>query len=312
MKLTSSVKFKLWITITLALIVAGMTILGIFGFNQTVDYTDSYELQVKVEKNLGDANTIMTEEVDKYFAEKGIKDAAYSRQSQADGEKLIYKFTANNSLFNDANNLDVVKSELEAKIEKAFAERGSEQIKNSNLQVEVNAYSATHYVNQNVWKFVLAIGIALVVMLIYVMIMEKVAGGLAVFFNSIIAGVLAISLSALARIPADPYLFATIATASLLSAVLSMVIVNRARELGKNVANEKLTAKELAEKATKASGVRVLFMAGAMLVASLLLIILGTGVLKLIGLHLLVAGVSSVFTAYGFTEIFYGALKTNK
>ncbi len=313
MKMTSNVKFKLWITITLALIVAGMTILGIFGFNQTVDYSDSYELQVKVEKNLGDANVIMTEEVDKYFAEKGIKDAEYSRQSETDGEKLIYKFKSSEALFEDANGLDTIKSELKAKIEQAFVDRGSEQIKHAGLQVEVNAYSATHVINQNVWKFVLAIGIAVVVMLVYIMIMEKVAGSLTVFFNTIIASILTIALMALTRIPAYPYLYGAIAISALLSSVISMVIVNRCKEIAKNVANEKMTAGEIVEKATSLSTLRIIFMGGAILVASLLLIILGTGMLKLMGLQLLVAGASSIFTSYGFTEIFYGLLKkTNK
>lgn len=313
MKMTSNVKFKLWITITLALIVAGMTVLGIFGFNQTVDYSDSYELQVKVEKNLGDANVIMTEEVDKYFAEKGIKDAEYSRQSETDGEKLIYKFKSSEALFEDANGLDTIKSELKAKIEQAFVDRGSEQIKHAGLQVEVSVYSATHVINQNVWKFVLAIGIAVVVMLVYIMIMEKVAGSLTVFFNTIIASILTIALMALARIPAYPYLYGAIAISALLSSVISMVIVNRCKEIAKNVANEKMTAGEIVEKATSLSTLRIIFMGGAILVASLLLIILGTGMLKLMGLQLLVAGASSIFTSYGFTEIFYGLLKkTNK
>lgn len=313
MKMTSNVKFKLWITITLALIVAGMAILGIFGFNQTVDYSDSYELQVKVEKNLGDANVIMTEEVDKYFAEKGIKDAEYSRQSETDGEKLIYKFKSSETLFEDASGLDTIKSELKTRIEQAFIDRGSEQIKNAGLQVEVNAYSATHVINQNVWKFVLAIGIALVVMLVYVMIMEKVAGSLTVFFNAIIASILTIALMALTRVPAYPYLYGAIAISALLASVISMVIVNRCKEIARNVANEKMTASEIGAKATGLSALRVMFMGGAILVASLLLIILGTGMLKLMGLQLLVAGASSIFTAYGFTEIFYGLLKkTNK
>ncbi len=309
MKLTSNAKFKLWLTVTLSLIVVGMIILGVFGFNQTVDYSDSYELNVKVEKNLGEANSIMTEKVEEFFNEKGIEDATYGRQQIADGEVLVYKFTADNVLFQDKTVLQELMTELENKIETAFNEKGGEV---AGLQVEVNAYSATHYLNQKVWRFVIAISIAIVVMFIYVLIMEKVAGALTVLCTSVTSGVLTMAILALARIPAYPYLFATITASAMLASVISIGIVNRAKEISKNVANEGMSSKEVVESATKLSLLRIVFMAIALLIVALLLIIIGTGMLKLVGLHIIVIGATSIFTSYGFTEIFYGLFKKNK
>ena len=37
-------RFKLFLIVALSLLVVGMTLLGVFGFNQTVDYSDSYEI----------------------------------------------------------------------------------------------------------------------------------------------------------------------------------------------------------------------------------------------------------------------------
>ena len=45
MKCTLLKKIKIFFVVALALIVVGFTMFGIFGFNQTVDYKPSYEVQ---------------------------------------------------------------------------------------------------------------------------------------------------------------------------------------------------------------------------------------------------------------------------
>ena len=52
-------KLKIWTVITLILIVAGMAIFGIFGFNQTVDYGNAYETDITVEQNVQKSGEIV-------------------------------------------------------------------------------------------------------------------------------------------------------------------------------------------------------------------------------------------------------------
>ncbi len=309
MKNILTTKFKLWIIIALALVVVGMTLLGIFGFNQTVYYDNAYELEVKVEKNLGEADAVMEAEIESYFKAEGIKYATYAYQKVDGGESLIYRFHKSSPLFSDSAKLEKVKLDLETKIETAFNTHGQEL---TGLQIEVSARSVVNYKNQNVFNFVLAGAIALVILFVYVLIMEKIVGGLTVLCNAVISGILSIALLAITRIPAMPYMLATIVASIILSSLISVVIINKCRELNKNVANEKTSVADIAKEATKSSLIRIIFIAAALLVASLLLIILGTGMIKLIGLHVIVAGVASLFTAYGFTEIFYNLFKKKR
>ena len=62
-----------WFTIVvIAVLVIGMTLLGVFGLNDTVDFKESYEVQVSVDQTYEDACTKMRTEAEKYFEANGI------------------------------------------------------------------------------------------------------------------------------------------------------------------------------------------------------------------------------------------------
>ena len=83
-------KFKWFIIAALVLIVAGMTLFGVLGFNNTVDYKDSYEVHVGIDQSVDAAKVILKDASENYFEEKDIKYSSY--QVVDDGVKLIYKF----------------------------------------------------------------------------------------------------------------------------------------------------------------------------------------------------------------------------
>ena len=298
-------RFKLFLIVALSLLVVGMTLLGVFGFNQTVDYSDSYEIHVTVESNLGEAESVMKNVTENYFSEKDVKTVSYSFQELDEGETLIYKLKEQ-SLFEDTLKLDEFKAELKTKIETAFNEKGGAL---SGLKITVDAYQTHAKINESVKGVIIASVIAIVACFVYLLFMEKLSGAVTMLVSSVGAALVAIAVIALARIPASPYLLATIMVSAILSGVLSVGIVHRSRELIKNVAYEKKPLNEVGEVALKDSKLRMLFVAIAILSCSLLLIILGTGYLKLLGLHIIVAGASALFVAFGFTTTLWAFFK---
>lgn len=298
-------KFKLFVVIALSLLVVGMTLLGIFGFNQTVDYGNGYEIQVQVESNLGDAESVMKSVSETYFKEKGIKTVSYGFQELEEGETLIFKLK-DGSAFEDTLKLEDIKAELKSKIETAFAENGGAL---TGLKVTVEAYSSYNAVNESVKGVIIASAISIVVCAIYLFFMEKLSGALTMLITAIGSALLTIAVLAIVRIPASPYALCTVMLSAILAGVLSVGIVNRSRQLLKSVAYEKSSYKEIGAVAVKESSLRIVFMAISILCASLLLIILGTGYLKLLGLHILVGGAVAIFTAYGFTDILWATFK---
>jgi len=84
-------KMKYFVISSLVILVVGMTLLGIFGLNKPIDYSDSYEINVSIAIDDDSLKQEMKETADKYFEENGIIYASF--QSQEDGMSLVYKFT---------------------------------------------------------------------------------------------------------------------------------------------------------------------------------------------------------------------------
>ena len=82
---------KVWIIITLLIIVAGMVFLGVFGLGQSPDYKKSYEVRVSVDQNVNGSGEIVKDAAEKFFSDKGIKIASYATQSMDDGATFVYK-----------------------------------------------------------------------------------------------------------------------------------------------------------------------------------------------------------------------------
>ena len=52
MKFSINGKYKIWVVLTIAVLLIVFTLFGIFGFNQTVDYKDSFEAVVSMDTQL--------------------------------------------------------------------------------------------------------------------------------------------------------------------------------------------------------------------------------------------------------------------
>ena len=291
MKFSVTQKFKLWLVITLVVVVCGMIVLGVFGVNKSVDYKQSYEVTVGVDQNVDGASENVKVISEQYFKEKGIAPKSYAYQSMNRGNVHIYKFQ---------NATKIVATEL--------TEYVTEKLANSKVVVESTVSEVVNYADSGVWGLVIGLAVSAVAVFLYLLIMEKLASALSVLFSSVISAVLALSVISLTRIPILPILGVAVSASALLSAILSTVMVGRFKEEGKNV--NKISTSEIADKSEKNSVLRFAFVFFALLLVSIILgTVGGLGYLTFVALTLLVVDVCAVFSSFVWTPIFWSALK---
>ncbi len=287
-------KMKYFVISCLVILVVGMTLLGIFGLNQPVDYSDSYEINVSIAIDDDSLKQEMKETADKYFEEKGIIYASF--QSQEDGMSLIYKFTTDQT-----SKVQELKSTLDA-------------VLSLNPQMGTNQVSVvSNYTSQSSLvqplKILLAYGIAVVAIFVYMLIMNKLASAVAVICSSIASVVMFIALIATTRIPALPFFEISAMIAGILGALLSVSTVGRYREELKNTVATKFSVKDIAENVAKTESKKYLYTLVAVLIASVAVSAFFMRYMLIIGGQLLIAGLVSVACAYFITPLLWTAIK---
>ncbi len=279
-----------WFVIScLIILVVGMTLLGVFGLNQSIDYRDSYEINVSIAIDDDTLKQTMKETADKYFEEKAITVASF--QSQEDGMSLVYKFTTDQT-----TNVQGLKDAFSAKM-------------GTSNQVSV----VSNYVTQgNLVQpitVLLAYGIAMVAIFAYMLIMNKLASAVAVICSSIASVVSFIAMLAITRIPAVPFVEISAMLAGTLGALLAVSTVGRYREELKNTTANKFSVNEIADKVAKSETKKYLYTLVAILVAGVAVSAFFMRYMLIIGGQLLLVAIASVACAYFMTPLIWTAIK---
>ncbi len=298
MKLNLKNKTSLFVIITLVIVLAGMALFGFLGFNKSVDNAVTYEISVSVDQNVSGSTETAKNSAIEYFANNGIKIEEYSTQfnsskGEADVQNTRY-------IFKTFTNVNDIEEGLTAHVKTA--------LNNEKRVVTVEVYEITGYSNMNVVSILVGIAIALVVFFIYQLIADKWQIALTNLICALCSGVLFISIISLARIPAIPFVSITLAVAVILASIFSAVLLNRIKETYKIAGNEKLSAKEISNLALKNSITRLIFMASAIVVSAISLACFG-GYSLFIGLQVLVAGASAIYSAFLGAPAIYSLLK---
>ena len=294
-------KYKLFIVCALVLLVVGMTLFGIFGLNQTVDYKNGYEVRVSIDQSIGDSKAILQNSTESYFESNGLTPSAYAVQKIDDGKTLIYKFNKEISLDNAA-------------LENYIQDKLNADVTDIDDAAIVSAEYSSVVSNDNAgmgW-LALALGIGVVVAFIYALIMEKLSGAVAMLASSVCAALLFLALMGITRLPAYPYVGFGLALAAILGAVLSVATVKRCSEELKNSANAKLSVKEVAEKAIASEGKKYIFTAVAILICAVALAAFITPYFLIVGGQVAVAGVVGLACAYFISPLIWAAIKGSK
>lgn len=285
-----SVKSKLFIIITLIVILAGMAFFAI-GPNQTVDYSNSYEVRVSVNQKTGiETLKSATEE---YFNNNGIKTADYAYQEIDGGKILVYKF----------------KNQVPEKIS-GLAEYVQPKL-SETLKVTVDVDETMVQDNQlSVWAIV-ALGISAVAICLYALIMEKLSGAVATICSSIFSALLFVALVNLTRIPAYPFFGAGVGFALALGSALSVTTANRLKEEYKNSA-DKTDTMAIADKVMSSEKGKYLFAMIILLVGAVALAALFVPYMMIVGGQIALAGLSALAVAYFTTPLVWASIKGAK
>lgn len=288
-------KIKWFIIATLVILVAGMTVFGIFGFNNTADHSNSYEVEISVDQNIDKAKEILKSSSEKYLSEKGL---TYSVQVMDGGAMLTYKFGAD---------VSEKVADMASYVDTALAA----DAESNGVKVEVNVRAVKGDATINVCKLLVAVGVSILAIFLFVLIMERMlASAVAVVCSAVLAFLIFVSLMALTRLPANPFADAVSVIAMVISAILSVVTVNKYREEIKN-ATTKITNAEIARKVAKAEYKKYVFAFACVFVASIALVALFTEYLLIAGAQILLAGVAS-FVSLFVTPLVWVAIRNSK
>lgn len=288
-------KFKIFICIAIAVLLAGMAILGFFGLNNTVDFSKSYEITVGVDQNLNGSASKVKQFAEDYMQEKGASFKKYSIQALDDGNVYIYKFDKETG---------IEESELKEYLET--------KLNNDKVFIEVSVAEVVAKANVQVLNIVLGLVISAIAIFAYLFFAEKIASALSVVCVGGIASLLFVALVALSRIPALPFFSVILAFTFVLSTIFASVIASRLKEESKSTANEGLTDNEIADKVAEKSTKRFAFLFLVIVVSAILFAVLGRGYFIYLALQILIADICSVFVAFFATPTLWTALKTQK
>ena len=291
MKCNMAKYIKIGLIATLSIILVGMVFFGIFGFNKSVDNRISYQVIVSVDQDIDGEGAKAKETAEKYFEEINVK--YFNLQEANEGSTFIYNFKE--------NKIDA--KVLKEKIQEAV---GDSVVAECSLK-EVKEDFSNQVVNT-----VIALAVATVVIFAYLLIVNKLATALTVVFNSIFASVLSIALLALTRIPTFGAMEIYVVASFVLSAILSVVIADRAREISTLVGNEKLSKGEVASQAIKDSFFRLLAFIVIVVAIGIALAAILTPHLIYSAVHVLITGVAGLVVSVIGSSIFLPILKNSK
>ena len=296
-----SKSMKLFTVIVIAVLVIGIALLGIFGLNDTVDFKEGYEIQVSVDQTYEKACSKMRAETDKYLEANGIDTLEYSFQKNEDGSVLIYKLSKLDK------EIEKKVGGLESHINAALD--ADAETKGTLAEVSLNKTKGSSY--SQAGKILLAVGIGIVAIFLYLLIMEKLSSAVAVVSSSVLSMLVFVALMAITRLPAKPYFEAAVAFAGMFAAILSVSTVAKYKEEIKN-ADGKINVFAISEKVAKVESKKYLFAVIAVLVAAVAVSAFFSTYLMIMGAQLALGGIAAAVVSYFMTPFIWAIIKGRK
>lgn len=291
-------KIKWFIICALVVVVVGMTLFGVFGFNNTVDYQKSYELNVTVDQSIDEAKEVIRTSSNKYLNDKGIKAVDFAYQELDGGFVLIYKFT---------DKVQVDTADFESVIDTAL----SAETKTQGVLSSVSFNEVTVNVDNQYGYTLLAIGVALIALFVYALFMEKLSGAVAIACSSIGSFVVYVSLVAITRLPVINFVSAISALSFAIGGALSATTVNRYREEFKN-STSKPDVYAIVNNIASAEWKKYLFTAIVAIVAGVAISAFIKPYAMIVGAHIVLAVIASTVTAFFMSPLIWSAIKGKK
>lgn len=288
-------KIKIALTILFVIILAGTAMISFMDFNKTIDYKDSYEMQISIDQNVENFVDVLKTSANKALNENGLNAVQFSYQELDDGAVLVYKFDVDVT-----EKLEIIKTSVQTSVDN--------QIKDVPLKVDVKVYSTKGREFKNADNVLIALAIALVAIALYNLIMNKLSGCIATFVSGIVSILVTFDLLAITRLPLEPFSYAFIGIALTISAIVSSLLVTGYKAELKNSVN-KVSTFEVAEKVGLSFNKILIALAVAIAVISILVIVTGWINTLYFGLGILISGIMGIICAYVLTPVLWGYLK---
>lgn len=300
MKFSFVKKFKLFAIIALVIAIAGMVFLGVWGFNNTVDYKDAYELQVSINQYTPTSNTleVSKDAINDYFKDNDLNSVDYAQTFEGVGVTFVYKFSKDVSV-----NVETLTQALQTALDTKAEVKG--------LTASVNCYKVSAVGTENLGFTILALAIALVLFFIYLLFVEKIKSALTLIISTVVSAILYLSVICLIRFPLNPLAGVGLAFAFVFASSLTSVLVNRFKENAKLFTD--LSAEEIADKSVKSCIGGFVLILAILFIACLACVIFGPINLKLIAIKLFIGALVSEFASITFAPAILASLgKINK
>lgn len=289
-------KMKWFVIATLVVLVAGLVLFGVMGYNNSIDQKNGYEVVVSVDQGIAKAKEILKDTTEKYFSDNKITSEGYAFQEIDDGSKLVYKFNEDPSKYFDG---------LEDAINTALLADTATNAVKSSVEIKETLSKA----DQQMGYTLLAVGVAIVVAFAYSLIVNKLAGGVAVLCSSVLSYLLFVSLMSIVRLPA----LNTASVASALSVALSMFISSYLAHAYANAVKASSASKvnpiDVVNGVAKAELLKLILtiIAIAIVVVPVMLVFVPS--FMVVGGQVAIAGISAIYSSCVCTPLIWSAIK---
>lgn len=266
-----------WIAISAVLIIVGVVLMSIFGFNTSPDYNARKTFEVEYDAVLEVSE--LTDDLEKLcedtFRAKGISPVNVKKYDMSNGGYLEYTFRDSVS--------EAVLLEGKEAVEKVVGVQGSEEIagsdeKYSAATVTVSVHSvAGDGFNEAIWRGAVGVIVGLIVAWIYLIFRLGLTRASVGFIGAVHDGALTAALLAILRIPVygyAPLLYAAIG--ALISLALWTLECAKMREHAKEDAYNALSAEDAVVYSVKSTFKTVIL---SVLTAAILLLVAGVALM---------------------------------
>lgn len=289
--------------VSLALIIAGAFIAGFLGFNPDSTTKDYAVIEVSDSGYMSLEEDFRNQLQDfcqkKIEAKYAVADTKYSESTSAGGsiEYVLTSGTPNN--------------EFLLSLRTSIDESGIEGIETAGVSVSLH-FVENHAFTEYIWRTAIGMGVALVLLFVYVAIRFKVGMGVSALIAAIHDVLLTLAVIALLRIPAGIALIGVAAFSLLLSIVLNLIVFGRMRADFRADEKDAIPAKEAVSGSVSASLKNVLTISIALAAAIVLFGVIGAIIgidLLTIMLCALMSVVVSTYSSLILTPAIYARMK---
>ncbi len=294
-------KWKLWTIVVAVILVVGITMAAIFGFNTTVDFKSAKT--VTIEYSYGTKANDLQAVCDASFAESGVSPIQSKVTTSAPGE-LIYYFDVN-------ADLTAATAALEGDIQAEMVEDG--RLENASfINVRSNVEEFQSGIAEGyVLRAAIAVGVFAILAFAYVSLRYKLSMGITMAATMLATGGLTVALVAHTRIPVTASFAYVAAFAVFVASVLAMMIFNPFRDAlkEKKKEDESKSAQENAEeRVTSAVDTKKLVFVTAALAVGVALVGAFVSTARWFALSAFVGLLAAFFAAWAFAPALLAVL----